>query len=142
MLLGRVQATENEMIPAGKGVSGAIRGAAGYSRREGGGHCTVIGRQDRQTYVLLRTSRKYQAFRVTCSERMPCGNAFRNGSSKLSLTTKSCACAAIAFLTVIVSWPVGSTTVENLLQFTALFPYLRLFNLPIEMGEYNTRVIQ
>ena len=35
-LLGRVEATEHEMISAGKGVSGAVRGTAGYSRSEGG----------------------------------------------------------------------------------------------------------
>jgi len=37
ILHSRVQTTEHEMIPAGKDVSGAVRGAAGYSRREGRG---------------------------------------------------------------------------------------------------------
>ena len=39
MLHGRVQTTEHEMISAGKGVSGAVRGTAGYSRREGALYC-------------------------------------------------------------------------------------------------------
>ena len=77
-----------------------------------------------ETAILLCTNWKHQAFRVACTERAHCGNAFRNGSSNSSLTTKSCTCASVAFLAAIVSWPVGSASVENPLQITALFPNL------------------
>jgi hypothetical protein len=90
--------------PRGLGavVSGAVRGTAGY--REA--YWTAIGRNDRQ--LCYYTDWEHQVFRVACSDRVHCANAFRMGSNNSSLTTRSYACASIAFLAGIMSWSVDS----------------------------------
>jgi hypothetical protein len=52
--------------------------------------------------------RIHQAFLVACSEQVHCVNAFGVGNSCSSLTTKSCACASVSFLSGIISWSVES----------------------------------
>ena len=57
-----------------------------------------------------------KALRSEYSEKVHCGNGFRKVSSELSLTTKSCACTSIAFLTEIIS-----LTVELVLSQLGVF---------------------
>jgi hypothetical protein len=56
----------------------------------------------RQTVLLLQTDRKYQTFRVACGACLQRGDSFRMGSSNLSLATKSCTCASVTFLALII----------------------------------------
>jgi hypothetical protein len=57
------------------GVSGAVR------------EWTAIRGSNRQSYY---TDLQHPSFRVVCSERVNCANAFRMGSSNSSFATKSC----------------------------------------------------
>jgi hypothetical protein len=61
---------------------------------------TAIGGGDGQ--VCYGTDCKHAAFRVACSERVYCLNAFRMDSS----TTTLRACACVAFLAAVISWSV------------------------------------
>ena len=91
------QRRDDEMIPTeGDGVAGGV---------------TALDSSwyERQTLLLLHTKWKHQAFRVACCESVHCDNAFRPGRKNSSFTTKSCACASIAFRAGITSWSVDSS---------------------------------
>ena len=73
----------------GGGVSGAVRVTPGL-------------------LLVATTDWKHQAFRVACSQRVHCANAFRRDSSNSSFKTKFDTRASTAFLARIISWSVDS----------------------------------
>jgi hypothetical protein len=61
----------------------------------------------------INTDWKQQAFRGTCRAQVQYANAFRTGSSNLSFTKKSCACASVSFLAGIISCSMDYTCNNN-----------------------------
>jgi hypothetical protein len=67
---------------------------------------------DRQAPLLIYSDWKHQVFHATCSECVHSATAFRMGSSNSPFTSKSCACASIAFLAWVIPWSVDSTCIS------------------------------
>jgi hypothetical protein len=67
---------------------------------------------DPQSLLLIHSDWKHQVFHVTCSECVHCATAFRMGSSNSPFTSKSCACASIAFPAWVIPWSVDSTCIS------------------------------
>jgi hypothetical protein len=78
----------------------------------GEGSRTAVGKSDRHNSATNHRM-KQQTFRVACSERVDCTNAFRRVSGNLSFNTKIFACASISFRTgtifLAVNYVYGST---------------------------------
>ena len=107
-MLGRVRVHLHTSVDLPQRMNDGCRGQTrqlslhgGCVRRVAGG-IGYCGKQDgywraRQTVLLVHADEKRQAFRVSCSDRMGCANAFRMGSSNSS-NKKYCARASLAFV--------------------------------------------
>ena len=93
-LHGNMARTECDLVNTDHRLRDDLRGAEGLSGAVWG---TAAGRSGRHLYCCTQT-KNFQAFRVTCSDRVHCANAFRMDSSNSPFATKSCACASVSFL--------------------------------------------
>ena len=90
---------------AGLGVSGSVRGTVDCGR-----DCSGDGGGSNRHLLLTET----ETFRVPCSERVRCGNAFRMGSSKSSCTTNASACACVELPAPSISWSADSSVLTSM----------------------------